>query len=347
MSKIHNININKLTPIESPKSIKDALPVTDKTNQVVFDTREGIKDILSGKDSRKIMICGPCSIHDTDAAIEYASRLVKLKEQYSDRLLIIMRAYFEKPRTTIGWKGLINDPDINGSFDITKGIKTARKLLIDINEMGLPIASEVLDTIMPQYIASLISWASIGARTTESQPHREMTSGLSMPVGFKNNTDGSADVAINAISTASHPHNFLGIDQDGTLAIVESKGNPWCHLILRGGSAGPNYDIESIKRCESKMNSINVRPNIMIDCSHGNSYKKHEKQREGLQAGLDHINAGNRSIIGFMLESFLKPGNQGISDELSAIEYGVSITDECIGWDETEELVEHTYTSLA
>jgi 3-deoxy-7-phosphoheptulonate synthase len=346
MSKIHNININKLSPIETPKTIKDELPCTDQTNQVVFETREAIKEILSGKDDRKIMICGPCSIHDPEAAMEYANRLNKLKNETEDKLLIIMRAYFEKPRTTIGWKGLINDPDINGSFNITKGIKTARKLLIDINEIGLPIASEVLDTIMPQYIANLISWASIGARTTESQPHREMTSGLSMPVGFKNNTDGSADVAINAISTASHPHNFLGIDQDGTLAIVESKGNPWCHLILRGGSSGPNYDIESIGRCEDKMKSINVRPNIMIDCSHGNSKKKHENQREGLIAGLDHIKNGHRSIIGFMLESFIYPGNQGISKEPSSIEYGVSITDECIGWEETEELVALTYNSL-
>lgn len=293
--------------------------------------------VIDGMDSRLLVVVGPCSIYDPKSAIEYASKLKDIQTALPN-LFIVMRGYFEKPRTTIGWKGFINDPFLNGEGDISQGLHMARELLLHITGMGLPIAAEVLDPIVPQYIADLVSWASIGARTTESQTHREMASGLSMPVGYKNSTEGNLDVAINAMQAARHPHHFLGINADGQIAIIKTKGNPYGHVILRGGKA-PNYDNASIASAAEKMKKAGFKPAIMVDCSHGNSNKDHRNQRNVASTVVDRIKEGNSDVIGLMLESNLYEGNQKIPADLSQLKYGISITDACIGWDTTAQLL--------
>jgi 3-deoxy-7-phosphoheptulonate synthase len=292
---------------------------------------------MDGKDHRLAIVIGPCSIHDPEAALDYAKRLKVLAEKLDDTLYIIMRAYFEKPRTTVGWKGLINDPNLDGTFDIDKGIRVGRKLLIDLSELGLPLATEALDPISPQYIQDLISWSAIGARTTESQTHREMASGLSGPVGFKNGTDGGLTVAINAMQSVSHSHSFLGINENGEVSIVNTKGNGYGHLVLRGGNGLPNYDAANIALSEEALTSAKLMHNIMVDCSHENSSKKPERQVTVAEDSTQQILDGNNSIMGLMIESNIGWGNQKVPANLKDLEYGVSITDACIDWETTEK----------
>ncbi|MGE4169678.1 MAG: 3-deoxy-7-phosphoheptulonate synthase [Candidatus Margulisiibacteriota bacterium] len=339
MKPTQNLNIMEVTPLISPAELKSALPMTEKSNQTVIESRRVIANILDGTDPRFLVITGPCSIHDPEAALDYARRLVKLHQAFSDKLYIVMRVYFEKPRTIIGWKGLINDPNLDGSCDMPKGLHIARDLLLKITEMGLPTATEVLDTISPQYLSDLVAWASIGARTTESQTHREMASGLSMPVGFKNGTDGSLDVAIAAMQSALHPHSFIGINQDGRTSVIRTKGNPQGHVILRGGKKAPNYSETSISEAVSALQKEGLNPRLLVDCSHANSNKKHENQAEVLRSVLAQVRGGNRNIMGIMLESNLVEGSQKIPDNLTELKYGVSVTDACIGWETTEKLL--------
>ncbi len=336
MSTTANIRINNIRPLISPEHLLHNHPISEKCSKLINHAREQAANILHGKDKRKLVIIGPCSIHDTAAALEYATRLKKVADKYQEQLLIIMRVYFEKPRTTVGWKGLINDPNLNNTFDINHGLEVARKLLLDINEVGLPTGTEFLDTIIPQYISDLISWAAIGARTTQSQIHRELSSGLSMPVGFKNGTIGNVDIAANAILSAQNPHHFLGVTPQGIAAIVSTKGNPNCHVILRGSNNGPNYDAQSISDAIDLIKSKKLTPRLMVDCSHGNSNKDHTKQMSVLQSLCDQIKNGSEAIMGVMLESNLTPGKQGLEKD-KTLTYGQSITDACIGWDETEQ----------
>ncbi len=319
-------------PITSPNKLKDLLPVSDIVIETVLNARNAIKSILEGEDSRLLMIVGPCSIHDPKAAIEYAERLKKLADEVSETVLVVMRVYFEKPRTTVGWKGLINDPELDGSHKINKGIELARRLLLDINALGLPCATETLDPITPQYLADLISWSAIGARTTESQTHREMASGLSMPVGFKNGTDGGLSVAINAMKSALQPHHFLGINNEGLSSAIQTSGNRNLHLVLRGGSNGPNYDALSIHKATESLTSEGLPEAIMIDCNHANSDAIHQ------------IKNGDNSIIGIMIESNINGGNQPIS---TSLQYGVSITDACLDWENTNRIILNAHHSLA
>jgi len=336
---IENINIKEIVPLISPQELKIKLSLNDKQKEEIIISRKIIKNILAGLDPRKLAMIGPCSIHDPKAAIEYAKLLNNLHLRLQDKLYIVMRVYFEKPRTVIGWKGLINDPDLNDSRDISKGLHIARQLLLDITHLGLPIATEMLDPISPQYTSDLISWASIGARTTESQTHRELASGVSMPVGFKNGTEGGIDIAIGAMQASKNPHSFLGIDENGQTSIVRTKGNPDGHLILRGGRKGPNYDTETIKTSIETLKKNNLNTSIIVDCSHSNSNKDFSRQPEVLtDIGLQRKN-GNQHIVGFMLESCLNEGNQKISSNLSELAYGVSVTDACIGWQTTERII--------
>lgn len=344
--KIFNAHIANERVLLTPSDIKSKLPLTDAVKKRVLQYREEIENIVKGQDERKFIVVGPCSIHDVEAAEEYAKKLKKLAEQVQDRLLLIMRVYFEKPRTTVGWKGLINDPDMDDSFHIEKGLLTARGLLIKIAELGLPAATEALDPIVPQYIGELISWSAIGARTTESQTHREMASGLSMPVGFKNGTDGSVQVAMDALQSAIRPHHFLGINQMGQVSIFETTGNPYCHIILRGGSGKPNYDAASIRLAESKFKEINLPARIVIDCSHGNSNKDHRLQASVFENVIQQIVDGNKSIVGLMLESNLYEGSQPFSSNTDKLKYGVSVTDKCMGWNETEKIILAAYQKL-
>jgi len=322
-------------PLLSPRQLKAQYPVSDAARRFVAERRQQIAAILAGTDPRMLAIVGPCSIHDIAAARDYAQRLKRLADRLEDQLLIVMRVYFEKPRTTIGWKGLINDPDRDDSFQIEKGLRLARGFLLELAEMGLAAATEMLDPIVPQYIGDLISWAAIGARTSESQTHREMASGLSMPVGFKNGTDGDVDKTINALAAASVAHRFLGIDGDGRVAIMHTRGNPHTHLILRGGRS-PNYQPQDIARYQAALKARDLATNILVDCSHGNSGKDHRRQRQVLDSVLQQRLAGNRQLLGFMLESFIHEGAQAATGQLV---YGQSITDACIGWDETERLL--------
>jgi 3-deoxy-7-phosphoheptulonate synthase len=337
MQPTQDLNIIDVELLVSPKKLKEKLPISTKSHDTVVRSREIIKAILAGTDRRLMVAVGPCSIYDPKSAIEYATKLAALQKELPN-LYLVMRGYFEKPRTTVGWKGFINDPLLDGKGDISLGLHMARELLLHITEMGMPLATEVLDPIVPQYLADLVSWASIGARTTESQTHREMASGLSMPVGFKNSTEGNLDVAINAMQAAQHSHSFLGINQDGQTAIVKTTGNKWGHIILRGGKI-PNYDLATIESASAKMTEAGFRPTIMIDCSHGNSSKQHQRQRDVAQAVLGLIQGGATQIIGLMLESNLFEGSQKIPNDLSEIKYGVSITDACIGWDTTDSLL--------
>ena len=330
----------------TPQELKAKLPLTEIAEKTVWKSRNEIENILDGLDNRKFIVVGPCSIHDISAAEEYAQRLKILAEQVRDKLLLMMRVYFEKPRTTVGWKGLINDPDMDDSFHIEKGLFIARDLLLKIVEMGLATATEALDPIVPQYISELISWSAIGARTTESQTHREMASGLSMPVGFKNGTDGGIQVALNALHSASASHNFLGIDQRGRVSVFKTKGNAYGHVILRGGGGKPNFDPANVKLVEDKLKQADLLPRIVIDCSHGNSNKDYKLQGIAFESVIQQILDGNRSIVGMMLESNLCEGNQSIPSNLKKLKYGVSVTDKCISWEETERLILAAYASL-
>jgi len=342
--RLTNIHVSDVRVMLTPMDLKKELPVSDKSLKFVTSSREIIADIIKGKDKRLLVVCGPCSIHNTDAALEYAQKLKFLAEKVKDKIYIVMRAYFEKPRTTVGWKGLINDPFIDGSFHIIEGLRKARKLLIDILDMEMSLASEALDPISPQYIADLFSWSAIGARTTESQTHRELASGLSMPVGFKNGTDGGLAVAINAMKASGSSHRFLGINQEGQVSIVITSGNPDTHVILRGGNQ-TNYDAISVAECEIEMKKNNLTPSIMIDCSHANSRKNYRRQPLVAMDVVNQIKDGNRSIMGIMLESHLKEGNQKVVSG-TMLEYGVSITDACISFDETDRLLTRMHKEI-
>ena len=338
-NKLFNTHIENSETLITPQELRAKLPITDAVQQTVLSSRKEIEDILEFKDSRKFVIVGPCSIHDIKAAEEYSERLKSLSERVKDTLLLIMRVYFEKPRTTIGWKGLINDPDMDDSFNIEKGLLMARDLLLKIGELGLPVATEALDPIIPQYIGALIAWSAIGARTTESQTHREMASGLSMPVGFKNGTDGGIQVALNALQSAQAPHHFLGINQTGQVSIFKTKGNAYGHIILRGGNGQPNFDLASVEIAEQKLKEANLPPRIVIDCSHGNSNKDYKLQPSVFANVIQQIVDGNTSIVGMMLESHLHEGNQPIPKQLDQLKYGISVTDKCISWEETEKII--------
>lgn len=346
-NNISDILIENSQILITPNELKAKLPLTEIAEKTVWRSRNQIENILDGLDYRKFIVVGPCSIHDVNAAVEYAEKLKGLAERVKNQLLLIMRVYFEKPRTTIGWKGLINDPDLDDSFHIEKGLYTARSLLLKIVEMGLPAATEALDPIVPQYIGELISWSAIGARTTESQTHREMASGLSTPVGFKNGTDGGIQVALNALESASAPHNFLGIDQRGQVSIFKTKGNAYGHVILRGGGGKPNFDAANVKLAEEKLKQANLPPRIVIDCSHGNSNKDYKLQGVAFESAIQQVVEGNTSIVGMMLESHLGEGNQPIPSDLKQLKYGVSVTDKCIGWEETERLILAAYEKLS
>lgn len=339
MLKTYDIHVRATERLPSPRSMKSQLAIAQNAVETVVNARETITKILAKSDSRPLVIAGPCSIHDPAGALEYAHRLNRLRLELSEYFYIVMRVYFEKPRTTVGWKGLINDPYLDGTYDIHTGLKEARKLLIAINEMGLPAATEFLDPIIPQYIDDLISWAAIGARTTESQTHREMASGLSMPVGFKNGTDGSLQTAIDALYAAKTPHSFLGIDEDGYTSVIRTTGNPAGHLVLRGGRSQPNYDESSIQSAVNLLVKAGLPAALMVDCSHANSKKQYERQEIVWKDVLQQKACGNQDIIGCMLESNLHEGNQPIPSDQKLLKYGVSVTDACISWETTERLL--------
>ncbi|EEB79866.1 MAG: 3-deoxy-7-phosphoheptulonate synthase [Halioglobus sp.] len=335
-NEVHNINVDSQGVLVTPEQLWEALPMSDVVSQTVADSREVLANILDRKDHRLFVVVGPCSIHDTDAAMDYARRLKALADELDDTLYIVMRVYFEKPRTTVGWKGLINDPHLDDSFKIEEGLHIGRKLLLDILELGLPTSTEALDPISPQYLQDLISWSAIGARTTESQTHREMASGLSSAVGFKNGTDGGLTVATNALNSVSKPHRFLGINRQGQVSVFTTKGNSYGHIVLRGGSAGPNYDSVHIRLCEEALEKAKLASNIMVDCSHANSSKKPELQPLVVENVANQLVEGNDSIVGLMIESNINAGNQSIPDNLGELHYGVSVTDGCIDWETTE-----------
>jgi 3-deoxy-7-phosphoheptulonate synthase len=343
---LFNINVVASDLLATPEDVKRRLPLTSRASDTVIAGRAGVRAILERRDPRLFVVVGPCSIHDVAAAQEYAIRLKSLADRVQSTMLIIMRVYFEKPRTTVGWKGLINDPDMDDSFHIEKGILIARELLLHVAELGLPAGTEALDPIMPQYLSELITWTAIGARTTESQTHREMASGLSTPVGFKNGTDGSLGTSINALQSVRHPHHFLGITQQGQSAVFRTRGNGHAHLVLRGGGGRPNYDAASIAQAERELTAANLPPNIVVDCSHGNSNKDYKQQPVVADACIAQVVAGNRSLVGLMLESHLHAGNQAIPKDLSQLRYGVSITDACIDWSTTETLLLRLHKSL-
>jgi len=335
-NQLYNVNVASKQVLPSPAEIKAELPLSAAAEATVLSSRRLLREIMDGRDPRLFVVVGPCSIHDVDAAMEYARRLKPLAEEMQDVLALVMRVYFEKPRTTVGWKGLVNDPDMDDSFHIEKGIRQARKLLLDLGEMGLGTATEALDPIMPQYFGDLIAWTAIGARTTESQTHREMASGLSTPVGFKNGTDGSLQVAINALESAREAHSFLGINQEGRSAVFRTRGNKYGHIVLRGGGGRPNYDSVSIALAEKALKEAGLPAHIVVDCSHGNSNKDHELQPLVARDCVEQVVNGNRSIAGFMLESNLEAGNQKLTADLADLAYGVSVTDACIDWPTTQ-----------
>lgn len=336
--KLSNVNIVSESVLVTPRELREAMPRSEAATATVDSARSTVEAILDRRDPRLLVVAGPCSIHDLDAAKDYAKRLKTLHDRHSDSLYIVMRVYFEKPRTTVGWKGFINDPDLNDSFDIDKGLRQARELLIWLAELGLPAGTEALDPISPQYLSDLFSWTAIGARTSESQTHREMSSGLSTPVGFKNGTDGSLDIAINAMKSASSPHRFLGINNDGQVTRLETRGNSFGHVILRGG-AEPNYDAKNVAIAEQELAKAKLAANLVIDCSHANSHKNFEFQPRVADDVCKQIAAGNRSIIGVMLESHINSGNQKLGADPKSLDYGVSITDECIDWPTTEKMM--------
>lgn len=345
-TRLDDLRIESLRQLIAPTILMEELPVPSSAAEVVSNTREEVSSILSAKDNRVLAVVGPCSIHDPKAALEYADRLAELKSKVADDLLLVMRVYFEKPRTTVGWKGLINDPHLDESYDINEGLSTARKLLIDIAEKGIGSGTEFLDTISPQFYADLIAWGAIGARTTECQLHRELASGLSMPVGFKNGTGGNFQIAIDAIQAAQQPHRFLSVTKSGDSAIVATKGNEDCHIILRGGKTGPNYDRESVAEVRKALEAKGLEPALMLDCSHANSGKDYRNQ-PGVCAEIGaQIASGDTSIRAVMIESHLHEGAQKLNSDLSKLEYGVSVTDSCVGWDTTVEMVEQLATDV-
>lgn len=346
MYRTQDLHVREIVPLLSPKAMKALMPSPESLTDFVAQARERVIRILQQEDPRMLVVIGPCSIHDEKSALEYAGRLAKLRAEVADTMEIVMRVYFEKPRTTIGWKGLINDPHLDGSQDIETGLTIARKLLQEINGLGLPAATEFLDPIVPQYIANLITWAAIGARTTESQTHREMASGLSMPVGLKNGTDGSLQVAIDAMGATAHAHSFLGMNEDGLTSIVRTTGNPHAHVVLRGGRALTNYDPASIKAAEGKLMAEKLPPVLMVDCSHANSEKKFAKQEEVWRSVIEQRVGGTKSLIGLMVESHLNEGNQPIPQNKCDLKYGVSITDSCVGWETTDRMLRWGHEQL-
>ena len=346
MQQTENLRVASAKRLQPPGAIKAQWPMTERANRTVVGGRAAVQNILTQRDPRLLVVVGPCSIHDPQGAMEYAQKLAAVSRELSDQLCIVMRVYFEKPRTTVGWKGLINDPRMDGSCEIEEGLRIGRKLLLDINELGLPAATEFLDPIVPQYIDDLISWAAIGARTTESQTHREMASGLSMPVGFKNGTDGGLQIAIDAMSSARTPHSFLGIDQDGFTSLVRTKGNPDGHVVLRGGRARPNYDPQSIADAAAQLSQHKLPPVLMVDCSHANSLKQHAKQEDVWNSIIQQRVAGTRAIIGAMVEGYLKEGNQPVPQNPADIVYGISVTDACLSWETTERMLRHGHGAL-
>lgn len=339
MLPTQNLRVAAAIRLLTPRDLKAALPMSEVSNRTVVASRQAVARILAREDPRLLVVVGPCSIHDLEGALEYGRRLAKLRQDFAEQFEIVMRVYFEKPRTTIGWKGLINDPHLNGTYDIEAGLKKARALLLELTGMGLPAATEFLDPIIPQYIDDLVSWAAIGARTTESQTHREMASGLSMPVGFKNGTDGSLQIALDAMLSARTAHSFLGIDQDGITSIIRTIGNPIGHLVLRGGRARTNYDAASLREAETKLLAAGLPPVVMVDCSHANSGKQHGRQEVVWNSVIQQKASGDRAIIGSMLESYLEEGNQPFPKDISRLRPGVSITDACLDWKTTERLL--------
>ncbi len=335
--EVHNVNVDSQDVLITPQQLKARLPMSASIHDTLADSRQVIENILDRQDHRIFVVVGPCSIHDPIAAMDYARRLKVLADELADTLYIVMRVYFEKPRTTVGWKGLVNDPYLDDSFKIEEGLHIARKLLLDILDLGLPTSTEALDPISPQYLQDLISWTAIGARTTESQTHREMASGLSSAVGFKNGTDGGLTVATNALNSVAKPHRFLGINSQGQVSVFTTRGNPYGHIVLRGGTSGPNYDSVHIRLCEEALDKAGVARNIMVDCSHANSNKQPELQPLVVENVASQILEGNTSIIGLMIESNLRAGNQAIPGNLDELEYGVSVTDGCIAWESTEQ----------
>ena len=339
MRSTYDVNVSRTEPLMSPEELDRSVPISQTAADTVLRGRTAIRNVLHGEDSRMLMIVGPCSIHDEASTLEYAGRLAALARELEDRLVVVMRVYFEKPRTTVGWKGWLNDPHLDGTFDVQEGLRTARRLLTQVNELGLPAGTEFLDPIVPQYLAGLISWAAIGARTTESQTHREMASGLSMPVGFKNGTTGDIDIAVAAMIASRSPHAFLGIDRSGKTCIVHTTGNEDGHIILRGGTTGPNYDAASVQAAQGLLRKAGLPERLLVDCSHANSQKNHNNQPIGFRDVIAQRAAGNAGLVGLMLESHLFPGSQPLGKDPSGLQYGVSITDACIGWDETASLL--------
>lgn len=342
---LNNVHIVEEQVMLTPEQLKAEFPLSHAQQVQIAESRQTIANIITGRDPRLLVVCGPCSIHDPEAALDYARRFKTLSEAVSDSLYLVMRVYFEKPRTTVGWKGLINDPHMDGSFDVEAGLKIARCLLVNLVAMGLPLATEALDPNSPQYLGDLFSWSAIGARTTESQTHREMASGLSMPVGFKNGTDGSLSTAINAMRAAAMPHRFVGINQAGQVCLLQTRGNPDGHVILRGGKA-PNYGPEDVAQCEKEMVQAGIRPSLMIDCSHANSSKDYRRQSGVAESAIAQIKDGNRSITGLMIESNIHEGNQSSEQPRGDMQYGVSVTDACISWETTEALLREIHHDL-
>ncbi len=346
MQQTENLNIAAFDLMPSPDEVKSRQPLADTAAETVLRGRRAVQAILDGKDSRLLTVVGPCSIHDPVAGLDYARRLRALADDVATSLVVVMRVYFEKPRTSVGWKGFINDPYMDDSFRIDEGMAKARRFLLDVNEAGVPAGTEALDPIAPQYYGDLVTWTAIGARTSESQTHREMSSGLSTPVGFKNGTDGDLDAAINAIVSASRPHSFLGVNGQGRSAIVRTRGNRYGHIVLRGGGGRPNFDTVSISLAEQALSRARLPLNIMVDCSHANSWKKAELQPLVLRDVVHQVCNGNRSLVGFMVESFLEAGQQPIPDDRSSLRYGCSVTDACVGWDTTVEMLREADRAL-
>ena len=343
MQQTNNLNVVDMCPLMSPSRLKERLPMSEVANATVLTGRHQVQRVLDREDRRLLVVVGPCSIHDPRIALDYAARLKDLSDKVKDTLLLVMRVYFEKPRTTVGWKGLINDPDLDGTHKVEKGLQLARQILVAVNELGVPAATETLDPISPPYLAELLSWSAIGARTTESQTHREMASGLSMPVGFKNGTDGNLDTAINAMQAALEPHHFLGINLDGQTCVIQTRGNHYGHLVLRGGKHGPNFDALAVKKAEDGLEKAGLRQEIMVDCNHANSGKDPVRQEIVLRDIVRQIKDGNESLIGVMIESNLKGGSQKVGPDM---EYGVSITDACLDWENTRRILLDAHQDL-
>ncbi|MFT3916546.1 MAG: 3-deoxy-7-phosphoheptulonate synthase [Anaeromyxobacteraceae bacterium] len=346
MQQTENLNVSALEVMPSPDEVKARHPLTEEAARSIVEYRRTLEAILDGRDPRLFVVVGPCSIHDPVAGLDYARRLKALADEVKDTLFVVMRVYFEKPRTALGWKGFINDPHMDDSFRIDEGMARARRFLLDVNAVGLPAGTEALDPIAPQYYGDLVSWTAIGARTSESQTHREMSSGLSTPVGFKNSTEGDVGTAVNAILSAAGAHAFLGVNGAGRSAIIRTKGNRYGHVVLRGGGGRPNYDTVSIALAEEALAKAKLPRNVVVDCSHANSWKKPELQPLVLRDVVHQIREGNRSVVGLMIESFLEPGNQPIPDDLSQLRYGCSVTDACVGWDTTVEMLREARSVL-